>query len=666
MGGNGERATSSGQPEKHSQRAIVEDALTGQREFSSCLLESMAAGVVACDADGILTLFNRTAREWHGVDLTRIPPEEWARYYDLYRADGLTPLPTEEIPLARAFKGEVVTDAGMAIVAKGRPPRFILANGSVIRDEGGNKLGAVVVMRDVTELRRIEEELRKANEELEKRVVERTAELKNANDQLQAELAERLRVENALRLTQFTMDSAADAIFWLRQDGSYFYANKAASGLLGHEVPTLLNMKAADINPAHGGAAWQSHWAELKAQGVLRFEAELHRKDGSKVLAEITANYIEFGGQEYNCAFVRDITDRRRAEKDIRRAHDRLQSVMDSLDALVYVADMTTYRLLFMNKSGRDIWGDAVGGICWQTLQTGQSGPCPFCTNARLLLPNGEPAPPVVWEFQNTRTRRWYECRDQAIRWIEGRLVRMEVATDITERKNAESELSQETAVNAALNDLTKKILLAESVEEMAGETLKKAQGVTDSTFGYVGYIDQNTGYLVCPTMTEGIWDKCGVSGKRTVFEKFGGLWGWVLENKKSLLTNDPTGDSRSGGTPPGHIPVKRFLSAPAFHGDVLVGQIALANAARPYTDSDRAIVERIAAIFALGVRRKIAEEGLHKLTESLEQRVKERTAELEEKNAELERMNKLFVGRELRMAELKEKIRELEKRPGH
>ena len=113
--------------------------MTREREFSRALLESMADGVVACDAEGTLTLFNRTAREWHGMDPMKLPPEEWAKHYDLFCSDGITPLSTEEIPLARAFRGEIVADAGMAIVAKGQALRFILANGSVIRDESGHE-----------------------------------------------------------------------------------------------------------------------------------------------------------------------------------------------------------------------------------------------------------------------------------------------------------------------------------------------------------------------------------------------------------------------------------------------------------------------------------------------------------------------------------------------
>jgi len=308
-----------------------EIGLTREKEFSRCLLESMADGVVACDADGILTLFNRTAREWHGIDLLRLPPDEWARHYNLFRPDGISPLPNDEIPLSRAFRGETVTDAGMAIKANGKPIRFILANGSVILDERGQKLGAVVIMRDVTEFRRLEQELRKSNQELEKRVEERTKELRRINGQLQIELSERHRIENSLMMTQFSVDNAADGIMWLRSDGSYCYANEAASRLLGYSASELLTMKASDVNPAHFREEWPQHWEELKRSKTLFFEATLIRKDGSPVPVEIHANYVEFDGQEYNCASVRDITGRKRAETELLVRQQRLSEVTTEL-----------------------------------------------------------------------------------------------------------------------------------------------------------------------------------------------------------------------------------------------------------------------------------------------------------------------------------------------
>lgn len=118
-----------------------------------------------------------------------------------------------------------------------------------------------------------------------------------------------------------------------------------------------------------------------------------------------------------------------------------IATILDSLDAMVYVADMDTYELLFCNKFGRDIWGETQGKRCWQVLQEGQDGPCKFCTNEHLLDKDGNPAGVYVWEFQNTVDKHWYQCRDQAIYWVDGRLVRMEVATDITQRKLGEQQL---------------------------------------------------------------------------------------------------------------------------------------------------------------------------------------------------------------------------------
>ncbi|MFZ5775871.1 MAG: MASE3 domain-containing protein [Thermodesulfobacteriota bacterium] len=138
---------------------------------------------------------------------------------------------------------------------------------------------------------------------------------------------------------------------------------------------------------------------------------------------------------------VTDLTDRKAAEARVMEAEERMRLILDSLDSLVYVADMQTYELLFMNKYGREIWGEPGGRLCWQVLQSDQCGPCPFCTNDKLLDPDGNPNDGYIWEFQNILNLRWYDCRDQAIRWHDGRLVRLEIATDITDRKQAEQSI---------------------------------------------------------------------------------------------------------------------------------------------------------------------------------------------------------------------------------
>ncbi|MGO8880302.1 MAG: PAS domain S-box protein [Desulfomonilaceae bacterium] len=110
------------------ERKRTEEALRLAQVFTSALLENILDGVVACDEDGTLVLFNRMAREWHGLDPMAIPQEKWADHYDLYCADGVTPMNVATVPLARAFRGEELRNEGMVIRAKGGPERHILAN----------------------------------------------------------------------------------------------------------------------------------------------------------------------------------------------------------------------------------------------------------------------------------------------------------------------------------------------------------------------------------------------------------------------------------------------------------------------------------------------------------------------------------------------------------
>ena len=121
----------------------------------------------------------------------------------------------------------------------------------------------------------------------------------------------------------------------------------------------------------------------------------------------------------------------------------RFQTTMNAIDAVVYVADMDTYELLFMNKYAMNIMGDVIGEKCYSSLQKGQTKPCDFCTNHLLLDENGKPNEPYIWEFQNTKTKQWYQCSDQAISWTDGRLVKLEIATDITESIQAKGEIQK-------------------------------------------------------------------------------------------------------------------------------------------------------------------------------------------------------------------------------
>ena len=187
-----------------------------------------------------------------------------------------------------------------------------------------------------------------------------------------------------------------------------------------------------------------------------------------------------------------------------------------------------------------------------------------------------------------------------------------------TQLRETMRALTWESGVNSALADLSEALIRSLPVDDISLLVLDRARQLTGSQHGFVAYVDQYSGNLICPTLTGDIWEKCQVENKGFVFETFTGLWGWVLTHRKPLISNSPADDPRSKGIPSGHVEITRFLSAPALIGDTLVGQIALANPGRNYTLRDLELVERLASLYALAIRRKHTEETLAHSEEQL------------------------------------------------
>jgi len=151
-----------GESEERRKRRQAEEALVQERGFLKALLENLDAGIVACDAGGVLTLFNQATREIHGLPELPLPADDWAAHYDLYLADGKTRMEKEQIPLFRALHGERLRNVEMTVIPRNGSPRHVLASGQPIVDASGRKLGAVVALNDVTGRKQLEEQYRQA------------------------------------------------------------------------------------------------------------------------------------------------------------------------------------------------------------------------------------------------------------------------------------------------------------------------------------------------------------------------------------------------------------------------------------------------------------------------------------------------------------------------
>ncbi|MDM8559349.1 PAS domain S-box protein [Candidatus Parabeggiatoa sp. HSG14] len=277
-------------------------------------------------------------------------------------------------------------------------------------DEAGKPLCSIGTVQDITELKKTEEKLLKSETMLAH--AQEIVHLGNwefdINTGIQVWSAENYRI---LGYEPYTIEPSFDNFMVKIHPDDRVLISNSAEALLAQKIQQETN------------------------------EIRLILPDGNeRIIQSIATSYHDKKGQIIKLAGITlDITERKQTEQALQESYKRFTTVTNSLDALIYVSDFETYELLFVNQYGTNICGsDAVGKICWQVLQTGQTGPCSFCTNDKLLNKDGKPNNACVWEFQNTLNNEWYLCRDQAIQWPDGRLVRMEIATNITERKQAE------------------------------------------------------------------------------------------------------------------------------------------------------------------------------------------------------------------------------------
>jgi len=185
----------------------------------------------------------------------------------------------------------------------------------------------------------------------------------------------------------------------------------------------------------------------LKTGYVENMEARFVDKHGKIIQGLMSARMIQTSGEKVILSITRDITKLKNSEDALRASHERFLMVLNSLDATIYAADMETYEIIFMNKYMINSFGrDMTGEICWKVFR-GDSGPCPHCKNDKLIDENKTPTDVCVWQDKNPITGKWYINYDRAIEWADGRMVKLQIATDITEAKRTEKELRKSEAL---------------------------------------------------------------------------------------------------------------------------------------------------------------------------------------------------------------------------
>lgn len=262
------------------------------------------------------------------------------------------------------------------------------------------------------------------------------------------DISARRRMESSLRLTQFSIDRAADSVFWVAPNSEILYVNDVACRTLGYSREELVGNTVPGIDPNFPAEAWPAHWEEVKTRKTFTFESAHQRKDGSTIMTEVTVNYLEFEGQEYNCATMRDVTDRKQAEERLAVMRFCVEHAGDSVSWVGPDA-----RILYVNDAfceGRGFSRDELLGMRVFDLDPD--------------FPRGVWGP--HWEELKQRGTLTFESRHRA---KDGRVFPVEInanyvhigeqefnfasVRDITERKRAEGALREsEARLNAIVH----------------------------------------------------------------------------------------------------------------------------------------------------------------------------------------------------------------------
>ncbi|WP_099247137.1 diguanylate cyclase [Mycobacterium sp. shizuoka-1] len=139
-----------------------------------------------------------------------------------------------------------------------------------------------------------------------------------------------------LHLTQTTIDRITDMIIWLDRDGRYVYVNPAATALLGYSAEELAGMRVVDIDPLFDEQRWREHWQEIVERKSFTIETVNTTKAGVELPIEVTVNYVEHDGAQYNCSIVRDISERKLVESRLLELNEKITrlSITDDLTGI--------------------------------------------------------------------------------------------------------------------------------------------------------------------------------------------------------------------------------------------------------------------------------------------------------------------------------------------
>jgi len=286
------------------------------------------------------------------------------------------------------------------------------------------------------------EQRRRTNEELEKRVAERTAELLRANELLQKEIEERKRAEEALRESESNFRALADnstaAIFIVREE-KFVYINKNFRENSGY---TLEDLQAVPfwsiISPEMRDQIRANAAARRQDSAPKHYELKIRTKSGEEKITQVGVTGIEFNKKPAILGLVVDITERKRMEEALRSSQEAAQAILNATQEAMFLIDASGTILAINTAAARRLRAgplQMIGRCIYDFL------PADVARTRKAageeVIRTGRPI-----ALKDERMGRYFDSVVYPVCDEAGQVTRMVVYShDVTERKQMEEQL---------------------------------------------------------------------------------------------------------------------------------------------------------------------------------------------------------------------------------
>ncbi|MDO9532397.1 MAG: PAS domain S-box protein [Deltaproteobacteria bacterium] len=448
----------------------------------------------------------------------------------------------------------------------------------------------------------------------------------------------RLENERQALLTHFEylVKYANDIILLLDENLKIIEVNDRACETYGYSREEMLHLHAADLRDPGTLAEMPKMLQRLEQEKGLVYETVQRRKDGTVFPVEVSNRIIAESGRKYYQAIIRDISERKRAEESLLNEKALSDTIINSLPGVFYCFD-NQGRFLRWNRNFEQVsgyTGEAFAQLSPLDLFEGEAMTL-IDQAIREVFDQGENTVEADLRLHDGRKVPYFFTGRRID--LGGVPCMIGMGIDISDRKQAEAEIKLNEARLASLVKIAH--YDSESVQDLMDFALDEAIALTGSTIGYIYFYDDETRQFTLNTWSKEVMQECTIVEPQTIYQlEKTGIWGEAVRQARPIMVNDfPAPHPLKKGYPEGHAALHKFLTIPVFSGERIVAVAAVANKTTDYGQADvRQLTLMMDAVWKIMARRQ-AEEELRLLNLELEQRVQERTAQLEAANRELE-----------------------------